>query len=127
MKKGEFKKLLKKEDHLIVKESNLIIISCIIVVLMTILLLVLENLVIIPNLLSLIIFCGFIILFAIPNIYLDLSKDIKIKKLFESYKKDKKILEVKDNTKILKMLIIFEIIVFVLFGCYFTFQIINMM
>lgn len=121
MKKNEFKKLLKKEKHHLMQGKIYEIIFVTIFILLCVIMLILQNKNLLPSSkgLSYIIF---IILIALPYIIIDIKRDILIKKMYNNYQNNNKILEVKDNSKLLRIILITEIIITSILGGYIITQ-----
>lgn len=110
MKKSEFKKLLKNEN---VSAKKYAVYSAIIILLYVIMLgitIYLQYTKIIPNSLSFIIGGAMIVFAVIPSIIVDLQNENQIKELYNNYQKDNKMLEYKDKTKYLKVIIVLELL-----------------
>lgn len=109
MKKKEFKKMLKKENHPIMKgriyEIIFTILFLLICLVMTIF--VSKNILLSSKML---VFDFLLIIIALPYWIVDIKRDKKIKEMYEYYQKENKILEVEDHTKQMKIMLIIEII-----------------
>lgn len=118
MKKGEFKKLLKRENIAAKKYTiyNMITIFLYVIIIGTVLFLQITE--IIPNNLAIIINSVVIVFIAIPSIIIDVWNDIQIKQLYNNYQNENKMLEYKDKTKYLKIIIILEIILTLVVSIY---------
>lgn len=115
MKKSEFIKMLKKEQEGL-KNFNLYtgILSTIFVV-YVIFILYVQSLEIVPNLIVLLIHIIHLVLMT-PAIVYDLKNDIQIVKLYKHYKKEGKLLDYKDYSQKIKILLILEIIFILISG-----------
>lgn len=115
MKKSEFKKMMQKENKLF---KNYYVYEMILILLLA--MIVIPNIILTINNkipLSITIINTFlIIIMALPIMIMDIRHDIEIKKMYQSYLKDKKIPEYKEKTKMLNILLIISIVVFIIFS-----------
>lgn len=109
MKKKEFKKMMKKENKSFkdyyLYESIIImffIAMCVVNIILNANEIISLNVCILNNILT--------IICAIPIIIIDLANDFEINKMYKQYENDRKILEYKDKTKMLKILLVISII-----------------
>lgn len=101
--------MLKKEKHPIMNGRIYEIVFVLTFVLLCATMVVLQNMDILPSSRGLIL-TGLLIIIGIPYFIIDVKRDIKIKEMYEYYQKENKILEIKDDSKILKTVLIVEII-----------------
>lgn len=119
MKKKEFEKLLKEKKHNIMKELNYMVIITIIYSVSMIGLVYLLFKGIIPEI-TFLIFIGILILVAIPVIITDLKRDKTLKKMHKYYLEKNKILDVKDNVKMLKIVLALLVLAIIIIGTIIT-------
>lgn len=115
MNKNDFKRKLKKEGHPITKGKGYEMVFVIIYVLLCFIFVISFNRHLLPVNIG-IILVGIFILLGLPYIIIDLIRDIKIKKMYEYYKKESKILDERDNSKLLKIILSFEIVCTLILG-----------
>lgn len=115
MKKSEFKKMLRKENHPITRGITFELIFSIVFISLLIIMMILETKDILPST-KMLMFDFILIIIALPYWIIDLKRDKEIRKLYEHYQKEKEILPVKDNSKILKIILIIETICVLIIG-----------
>lgn len=115
MNKREFKRKLKKERHPITKGKGFEFVFITIYVLLCLIFVISFNKHLLPVSIG-IILVGIFILLGLPYIIIDLIRDIKIKKMYEYYKKENKILDERDDSKLLKIIISIEIVCTLILG-----------
>ena len=115
MKKSEFIKMLKKEQEGVKKFNICTGILSTIFVVYVIFILYIQSLEIVPSLIILLIHIIHLVLMT-PAIIYDLKNDIQNAKLYKQYKKEEKLLDYKDYSKKIKILLILEIIFVLISG-----------
>lgn len=115
MKKSEFKKRLRKEKHYITKDIIFEILFVVLFISLCAAMIYLQSKDILPSTTGLIFDCILLII-GTPYFVFDFKRDKTIKEMYEHYQKENKIPEVKDNSKILKIMLIIEIICVLIFG-----------
>lgn len=115
MKKSEFKKMLKKENHPIMKGKIFEVIFVAIYMLLCATLVISFNKDLIPNNIVVILIVILLIIL-LPYVIIDLCRDSKIKKMYAYHNKENKILEVKDNSNIIKIILIVEMVCSLILG-----------
>ena len=115
LKKSEFKKMLKKENHPIMKGRIYEVIFVAIYMLLCATLVISFNKDLIPSNIG-IILVGILLIIGIPYVIIDFCRDSKIKKMYEYHNKENKILEVKDNSNIIKIILIVEMVCSLILG-----------
>lgn len=120
MKKREFKKMLKEEKHHIAKEGRYLGYISLIYFPMIIISIFLQMKNILADDIAFALNWFMIIIGAVPVMIFDIERDKKIKKMYEYYQKENKILEVNDSVKYLKVALIIQIIVTLIVGSYIT-------
>lgn len=117
LKKSQFKKILKREKHPITQGKGYEFIFIVLFILLLAIMIILQKKDVLPSTMSIIIGVLLIIL-AIPYCVIDIKRDKKIKEMYKYYQKENKILQVEDNSKTLKKVLIIEILCTVLIGSY---------
>lgn len=115
MRKSEFKKMLRKEKHHITKGIIFEILFIVIFILLCATIIYLQSKDILPSTTGLFL-DGIVIIIGIPYFIFDMKKEKTIKEMYEYYQKENKILEVKDNSKILKIILIVGMICTLMVG-----------
>jgi len=118
MKKSEFKKILNKENESVKKYSIYSGVIILLYIIMLGVILYLQFINVIPSSVSFIIAAIMIVCAVIPSIIIDAKNESEIKKLYNHYQKENKMLEYKDKTKYLRIIIIIEILLALIFSIY---------
>jgi len=118
MKKSEFKKILNKENESVKKYSIYSGVIILLYIIMLGVILYLQFINVIPSSVSFIIAAIMIVCAVIPSIIIDAKNESEIKKLYNQYQKENKMLEYKDKTKYLRIIIIIEILLALIFSIY---------
>lgn len=116
MKKSEFKKMVKKENKALKKyyTYEMVLILLLVIVVIPNIILITKDMIPIN-----IIFINvlLIIIMALLLIIIDIKNDLEIKKMYQSYIKKGKMLEYKDRTKILNIVLIISIVILIINCC----------
>lgn len=115
MKKSEFKRRMKKENKAFKSYAvyEMVLIILLVMILIPNLILTMQNMIPISNMWLGVLFA---LVIAIPVIIIDLKNDREIKNMYQSYLKENKILEYKDKTKALKIMIVVSIVIVILYA-----------
>lgn len=115
MQKREFKKMLRKEKHHVTKGIIFEILFVVIFITLCAIMIYLQAKDILPSTTGIIFDCILIII-GIPYFIFDIKRDKIIKEMYEYYKKENTIPEVKDNSRSLKIMLIVEIVCVLILG-----------